>query len=137
MYRPMPSHAVAIHSTASCVCQVRLSEYGRIIGEREAVRVLAFDLVVRSDGAEQDLRQEQRDHEPEILGGRAHRRRDANHRERIACRQRRRRLVALPRMVPAEQRDAGDEEQHAEHRPQQQCDGGVLPTSGSCGQLFV
>ena len=30
MYRPMPSHAVAIHSTASCVCQVRVSEYGRI-----------------------------------------------------------------------------------------------------------
>jgi hypothetical protein len=26
MYRPMPSQAVAIHSTASCVCQVRDSE---------------------------------------------------------------------------------------------------------------
>ena len=26
MYRPVPSHATAIHSTASCVCQVRESE---------------------------------------------------------------------------------------------------------------
>ncbi len=26
MYRPVPSHAVAIHSTASCVCQLRVSE---------------------------------------------------------------------------------------------------------------
>ena len=26
MYRPVASHAVAIHSTASCVCQVRASE---------------------------------------------------------------------------------------------------------------
>ena len=29
MYRPVASHAVAIHSTASCVCQLRVSEYGR------------------------------------------------------------------------------------------------------------
>ena len=26
MYRPMPSQAVAIHNTASCVCQVRVRE---------------------------------------------------------------------------------------------------------------
>ena len=26
MYRPVASHAVAIHSTASCVCQLRVSE---------------------------------------------------------------------------------------------------------------
>ena len=31
MYRPVPSHAVAIHSTASWVCQVRVSEYGRML----------------------------------------------------------------------------------------------------------
>ena len=30
MYRPVPSHAVAIHSTASCVCQLRVSAYGRM-----------------------------------------------------------------------------------------------------------
>ena len=104
MYRPMPSHAVAIHSTASCVCQVRLSEYGRIVGEREAVGLLAFDLVVRRDRAEQDLREEQRDHQPEILRGRLHRRRHANQRQRIGLR-------AAPsgarpcctRVVPAEQ----------------------------------
>ena len=28
MYRPVASHAVAIHSTASCVCQLRVSAYG-------------------------------------------------------------------------------------------------------------
>src|SRR5688572_15267122 len=28
MYRPVPSHATAIHNTASCVCQVRVIEYG-------------------------------------------------------------------------------------------------------------
>jgi hypothetical protein len=39
--------------------------------------------------------------------------------------------------VPAEQADAGDHEQHAEHGPQEAADVGVLPTSGSYGQLFV
>ena len=29
MYRPVASHAVAIHSTASSVCQVRVRLYGR------------------------------------------------------------------------------------------------------------
>ena len=117
MYRPVPSHAVAIHSTASCVCQVRLSEYGRYVGECEAVGLLAFDLVVRGHRAEQDLRQEQREHHPEVLRGGAHRRRDAHHRERIGRRQLERRLVLVRAWCQPSKRDAGDQEQHAEDRP--------------------
>ena len=93
---------------------------GQDVGELEAVGLLAFDLVVRGDRAEQDLREEQRDHQPEVLRGGAHRRRDADHGQRIAGGQRRRRLVLVTRVVPAEQRDAGDQEQHAEHRPHEQ-----------------
>ena len=29
MYRPVPNQAVAIHNTASSVCQLRVNEYGR------------------------------------------------------------------------------------------------------------
>ncbi len=55
MYRPMPSHAVAIHSTASCVCQGARERVGQDLGQGEAVGFLAFDLIVRGGGAQQDL----------------------------------------------------------------------------------
>ena len=51
---------------------------GQDVGELEAVQLLALDLVVRRHRAEQDLHQEQREHDPEVLRGRAHRRRDAH-----------------------------------------------------------
>ena len=60
---------------------------GQHVGQREAVGLLAFDLVVRGDRAEQDLHQEQRQHDPEVLRGRAHRRRDPQQRERIGWRE--------------------------------------------------
>ena len=94
---------------------------GQHVGQGEAVGFLPLDLVVRGDRTEQDLHQEQRHHHPEVLGGGAHRRGDLDVGQRIALGQHRDHLVAVvDRVVPAQQADAGDQEQHAEHRPDQQ-----------------
>ena len=72
---------------------------------------------MRGDRAQQDLHHEQRQHHPEVLGCGAHRRGDPQCRQGIAGRQRQRFVVRLARMPPAQQADAGDQEQHAEGRP--------------------
>ena len=90
------------------------------VGEIESVDLLAFHLVVRGGRAKQDLGEEQREHEPEIFRGRLHRRRDRDAAQRIGLRRCRAAfLVAIHRVVPAEQADTGDHEQHAEYRPQE------------------
>ena len=94
---------------------------GQDLGQGEAVGLLALDLVVRGDRAQQDLHQEQRHHHPEVLGGGAHRRGDLDVGQRVALGHHGDHLVAVvDRVVPAEQADAGDQEQHAEHGPHQQ-----------------
>ena len=85
MYRPVASQAVAIHSTASCVCQRARQRVRQDLGQVEAVEHSGLDLVVRGDRAEQDLRQEQRDHDPEVFGRRLHRRRDRRGRAADRC----------------------------------------------------
>ncbi|CAM5637632.1 hypothetical protein RLIN73S_04754 [Rhodanobacter lindaniclasticus] len=98
---------------------------GQVVGQCETIGLLAFHLVVRGGGAEQDLHQEQGQHRPEILGGGLHRRRRLQFGERVARGNRRQRFVAhLARVVPAEQADAEDQEQHAEHRPHEVGRGG-------------
>ena len=95
---------------------------GQVFGQREAIRFLAFHLVVRGHGAQQDLHQEQRHHHPEVFRRGAHGRRDHHRGQRIGGRQLDGRffLAVVHRVVPAQQRDAGNQEQHAEHRPQEQ-----------------
>ena len=96
----------------------------QVLRNLEAVGLLAFDLVVRGGGTEQDLHQEQRQHQPEILRGGAHRRRDHDRGERIARRRRDMLFLAVPdRVMPCEQADAGDHEQDAEHRPHERARG--------------
>ena len=92
---------------------------GQDARELEPVSRLALDLIVRGNGAEQDLAQEQGKHHPEIFCRRTHRGRGFQFRERISCRQGFD-FVAAPvidGVVPAEQRNARDQEHHAEHRP--------------------
>ena len=96
---------------------------GQDVGQSETVGVLTFDLIMRGDRTQQDLHQEQRKHHPEIFRRRAHRRRDAQQCERIGGRDGVPFVAASvgDRVVPAEQRDAQDQEQHAEGRPDPQC----------------
>jgi hypothetical protein len=102
------------------------------VGEREAVRGLAFDLVMRGRRPEQDLDEEERHDEPEVLRGRAHRRRDRQARERIARRRDDRGLAPVPdRVMPGEEPDARDHEQDAEHRPQERPRRRDVAASGS------
>ena len=92
---------------------------GQDAGKLEPVGRLALDLVVRGDGAEQDLAQEQGKHYPEIFCRRTHRGRRFQFRERIGGRQGFDFVVAsvVDGVVPAEQRDARDQEHDAEHGP--------------------
>jgi hypothetical protein len=76
---------------------------------------------MRGHRTQQDLCQEQGDHDPEILRRGPHRQRDRGHRQRVGRRQHRHALFArvIDRVMPTEQADAGDQEQHAEYRPQE------------------
>ena len=95
---------------------------GEVFGQCEPVGLLALDLIVRGDRAKQDLRQEQREDHPEIFGGGAHRRGDPQQREWVRCRDRMglSSTTVGDRVMPAQDRDPGNQEQHAEGRPHPQ-----------------
>src|SRR3546814_5315174 len=77
------------HTRCALVTGVLTCALPIYFAQRVAVGDLALDLVVRGDRAEQDLHQEQRQHQPEILGGGAHRRSDAQAGEGIRSEERR------------------------------------------------
>ncbi len=92
---------------------------GQVVGQCKTVGLLSLDLIMRGSGTQQDLRQKQRQHSPEIFRGRLHRRRRFQVGQRIAQRRHRRLLLAaVHRVVPRQQADAEDHEQDAEDRPQ-------------------
>ena len=93
----------------------------QVVGECETVGLLAFDLVVRRDRTQQDLREEQRDHQPEILrrGASSTASRAPSRADRSAGSSGGGSSLWRAWCQPSK-RDAGDEEQHAEHRPHQQ-----------------
>ncbi len=92
----------------------------------------AFHLVVRSDRAEQDLGQEQRQHDPEILGRGLHRGRQLEPEQRICNRRRDRQLLAvIRRVVPGEQAMPAIMNSTLNTVQMKVLDVGVLPTSGS------
>ncbi len=91
---------------------------GQDFSQRQTIRGLAFDLVVRGGRAQQDLHQEQAHHHPEVLAHRAHRRRDPDLQRRVGLGWNQWFLLRVEgRVVPDQQRDAGDHQQDAEHRP--------------------
>ena len=61
-------------------CQLRVpgarNRIRQVFGQRQAIEPLPLDRVMGGDDAQQHLRDEQRAHHPEVLGRRAHRRRD-------------------------------------------------------------
>ena len=104
---------------------------GQVIGQGETVSLLALDLVVRGGRAQQDLDQEQGHHQPEILGGGAHRRGHHHVGDRILGRRHQRLFLAVvDRVVPGQQADAGNHEQDAEHRPHEAAGGGRVADQG-------
>ena len=87
--------------------------------------MLAFDGVVRGQGAEADLHQEQGDDHEEVLARRQHRAGRPQLLERIARRRRRQRLVGgVDRLVPDHQADGADQGDERGHRPHHRLGGG-------------
>ena len=117
---------------------------GEIFRHRQAVEALALDRVMRGDDAEQHLREEHCGDDEEIFRRRAHRRRDGGAAEQVGRRE-------FPRAAPcraATRRTRGHNTRPAPPIPPSRTKiemnvhrkidpAGVLPTSGSCGQLLV
>ena len=106
---------------------VRLTTYGRISRERQAEERLAFDRVVRGDGAHADLQQHQADDREEVLARGLHRRRRPRRRAAGRPRAAAARRSCSPRAVQPQHRgDAGEQQDDA--RPSTTS----RPTSSSC-----
>ena len=80
------------------------------LGERDAVEHFAFHAVVRGDGAEHDLHDDQRGHDPEIVQRGTHRRRDFHRRKRIRRGRLGRRFLMRAGAHPHERADAGEQQ---------------------------
>ncbi|ABA47752.1 hypothetical protein BURPS1710b_2803 [Burkholderia pseudomallei 1710b] len=88
------------------------------VRERNAEEAVAFHRIVRGDRAHEDLREQQADHDVEVLLRRAHRRRRLHVEERVVRRHGERRIVLAVRgVIPDHRGDRAEQDDHARDRP--------------------